>query len=245
MKTDDNKYIDGAKGIVDIAQSVVDNIDKFTSGDALDIASGAIGLIGTIGSVVGGPAGPLIAGVCGLIASILPLFGGNKGPSMAEMIADVIKDALEDFKDEAIYDSILEATSTMKQQLSSLNAIAKTNGGILSESEKSYLTQLDFENAGLGILAMLQNQIQRYKSVNEDKKSSRLAMYCYYYSMISLQKAIMLTLKCSLLRRNNMDGICAAVEACLYETLPKEGKEVLDFISDLPESRDSWWLLYR
>nr|XP_047127827.1 toxin CfTX-A-like [Hydra vulgaris] len=245
MKADDNKYIDGAKGVVDIAQSVVDNLDKFTSGDVLDISSGAIGLIGTIGSVVAGPAGPLIAGICGLVTSILPLFGGNKGPSMADVVYNVIKDALEDFKDESIYDGIISSADKIRLQLTSLNAIAKTNGGILSDSEKSYLTQMDFENAGLEALATLQNQIQRYKSANEDKKSSRLAMYCYYYSMISLQKATMLTLKCSLLRLNNMDGVCAAVEACLNEDLPKNGREVLDFISDIPENRDSWWLLYR
>lgn len=90
LKADSSKYIKGAEGIVKVAQSVVDNMDKFTSGDALEIASGAIAIIGTVGGIVGGPVGPLIAGVCGLISSILPLFGGKKGPSLGEVVDNVI-----------------------------------------------------------------------------------------------------------------------------------------------------------
>ena len=90
-----------------VAQSVVDNFDKFTSSDPLEIASGSIALIGTFGTVVGGPIGPLVAGVCGLVASILPLFGGKNGPSMPEVVDKIIREALDDFRDKEIYSKVL------------------------------------------------------------------------------------------------------------------------------------------
>lgn len=42
-----------------------------------------------------------------------------------------------------------------------------------------------------------------------------------------------------------MESIYAGVANYLYDALPKEDQKVLGFISEFPESRDSWWMLYR
>ena len=245
LKADSSKYIKGAEGIVKVAQSVVDNMDKFTSGDALEIASGAIAIIGTVGGIVGGPVGPLIAGVCGLISSILPLFGGKKGPSLGEVVDNVIREALEDFRDESIYAEVSGSLKEMTSHIAHLNGVASYNGGKMSKDEKSFLTTLDFSTVGSKTLAELQTQLDKHKNTTDEKKGSRLAMYCYYYCMISVQKQVILTLQCSLLRGNDMESIYAGVANYLYDALPKEDQKVLGFISEFPESRDSWWMLYR
>ncbi|XP_066916723.1 toxin CfTX-A-like [Clytia hemisphaerica] len=243
-KAKGNAYINGANGVVQVAQSVVNNLDKFTSGDALGIASGALAIIGTIGGVVGGPAGPLIAGVCCLVASILPLFGGSSGPSMGEVLEKVIKEALADFKDEEIYGQVLGSLRLMKPQMVELNGIAEKNGGLLKESEKSFLTTLDFSTAGVEILGALQAQLDRHKDTTNETEATRLATYCYYYSMISTQKRLILTLQCALLRRNDMEAIYHGVKSYLDNALLEEDKKTFKFLIDLPNN-GKWWLLYR
>ncbi|XP_066936532.1 toxin CfTX-A-like [Clytia hemisphaerica] len=243
-KAKGNAYISGANGVVQVAQSVVNNLDKFTSGDALGISSGALAIIGTIGGVVGGPAGPLIAGVCGLVASILPLFGGSSGSSMGEVLEKVIKEALSDFKDEEIYGQVLGSLRLMKPQMVELNGIAEKNGGLLKESEKSFLTTLDFSTAGVEILGALQAQLDRHKDTTNETEATRLATYCYYYSMISTQKRLILTLQCALLRRNDMEAIYHGVRSYLDNALLEEDKKTFKFLIDLPNN-GKWWLLYR
>ena len=243
LKTESNKYIEGAEGVVKVSQSVVDNMHKFTSGDPLEIASGAIAIIGTVGGIVGGPAGPLIAGVCGLVSSILPLFGGEEGPSMGDVVDKVIREALEDFRDESIYAEVIDSLKEMTANIAELNGVASHNGGKMSNEEKSFLTTLDFSIVGSRVLAELQTQLDKHKDTTDEKKCSRLAMYCYYYCLISVQKQVILTLHCSLLRRNDMESIYAGVANYFFNVLPKEDKKVLAFISELPES--GWWMLYR
>ena len=223
----------------------MDNYDKFTSGDALEIASGAIALIGTIGVVVGGPFGPLIAGVCGLIASILPLFGGKKGPSMSEVVDKVIREALDDFRDEEIYGKVIGSLKAMTAYTAQLNGIASHNSGHLSDEGKTLLTDMEFTTVATNTLGALQGQIEKYKSIkNNEKKSQRIAKYVYYYCMVSIQRTVIMNLQCSLLRVNDMEGVFAGVSNYLYEVLPKEDRKVLEFLSTLPDSGD-WWMLYR
>ena len=223
----------------------MDNYDKFTSGDALEIASGAISLIGTIGGVVGGPYGPLIAGVCGLIASILPLFGGKQGPSMSEVVDKVIREALDDFRDDEIYGEVIGSLKAMTAHIAQLNGIASHNSGHLSEEGKTFLTSTDFTTVGSSTLGALQCQIEKYKSIkNDEKKSQRIAKYAYFYCMVSVQRTVIMNLQCSLLRVNDMEGVFAGVSNYLYEVLPKEDRKVLEFLTTLPHSND-WWMLYR
>ena len=245
LQSKDNKYIKGAEGVVQVAQSVVDNVDKLTSGDPLDIAAGAISIIGTVGAVVGGPAGPLIAGVCGLIASILPMFGGKKGPTMGEVVDKVIREALDDFKDDSVYAQVIGSLKQMTAQIAQLNGVASQNGGKMSCDEKAFLTTLDFSTVGVTALGELQAQLERHRFTKDEKKGGRLAMYCYYYAMISVQRQVILTLQLSLLRRNDMEAIYAGVANYLYEALPKEDAKVLAFISEIPEKGNYWWMLYR
>ena len=156
-----------------VAQSVVNNFDKFTSSDPVEIALGSIALIGTIGTAVGGPTGPLIAGVCGLVASILPLFGGKKGPSMPEEVDKVIREALDDFRDEKIYGKVLGSIKAMTPHIAQLIVIAMYNSGHLSDQEKGFLTNMDFSTVGTDTLGALQGQIEKYKSIKNDEKNSQ------------------------------------------------------------------------
>ena len=230
---------------MNVAQGVVDNYDKFTSGDALEIASGAIAIIGTVGAVVGGPAGPLIAGVCGLVASILPLFGGKKGPSMSEVVDKVIREALDDFRDDEIYGQVIGSLKEMNAHIAQLNGVASYNSGHLSDEEKSWLTTMDFSTVGTRTLGALQGQIEKYKNIqNDEKKSQRIAKYVYFYCMVSIQRTVIMNLQCSLLRANDMEGVFAGVSNYLYEVLPKEDRKVLEFVSMLPSSKD-WFMVYR
>ena len=231
--------------MVNVAQGIVDNYDKFTSGDALEIASGAIAIIGTVGAVVGGPAGPLIAGVCGLIASILPLFGGKKGPSMSEVVDKVIREALDDFRDDEIYGQVIGSLKEMSAHIAEMSGVASYNSGLLSDAEKSWLTTMDFSTVGTKTLGVLQGQIEKYKSIgNDEKRSQRIAKYVYFYCMVSVQRTIIMNLQCSLLRANDMEGVFAGVSNYLYDVLPKEDRKVLEFVSTLPSSKD-WFMVYR
>ena len=231
--------------MVSVAKSIVDNFDKFTSGNALEIVSGTISMIGTIGGVVGGPFGPLIAGVCGVIASILPLFGGKKGPSMSEVVDNVIREALDDFRDEAIYVKVIDSLNTMTAHIAQLVGIATHNAGHLSDEEKGFLTTTDFTTVGTSALAALQVQIEKYKSIeNDENKSQRITKYVYYYCMVSIQRTVIMNLHCSLLRINDMEAIFAGVKEYLFKVLPKKDRNVLEFMSMLPSSKN-WWMLYR
>lgn len=202
-------------------------------------------MIGTIGGAVAGPYGPLVSGICKLVASVLPLFGGKKGPSMSELIDKVIREALDDFKDEAVYENVLGSLKEMASQVSQLNGIASHNGGKLSPEGKTFLTA-NFGRVAADALGILQGQIEKRERIdNDEKKSKRIAKYIYYYCMLSVQKHVVLNLQCSLLRINEMEGVFAGVANYLNNDLPKEDKKVLDFLSDLPSEEDKWWMVYR
>ena len=231
--------------MVRVAKSFGDNYDKFTSGDALEIASGAIALIDTIGGVVGGPYGPLITGVCGLIASILPLFGGKKGPSMSEVVDKVIREALDDFRKEEIYGKVIGSLNEMTLHITLLVGIASQNSGHLSTAEQSFLTTTDFTTVAIDTLGVLQGQIEKYESIkNDEKKSQSISLYAYFYCMVSIQRTVIMNLYCSLLRANDMEAIFAGVKEYLFEVLPKKDLKVFEFMSMLPSSKN-WWMLYR
>ena len=223
----------------------MDNYDKFTSGDALEIASGAIALIGTIGGVVGGPYGPLIADVCGLISSILPLFGGKKGPSMSEVVDEVIREALDDFMQDEIYGKVIGSLKEMTAHITLLVGIASHKSGHLSTEEKNFLATTEFTTVGISTVGRLQRQIEKYKDIkNDERKSQRIARYAYLYCMVSIQRTVIMNLYCSLLRANDMEAMFAGVKLYLFEVLPKEDRKVLEFLTTLPCSND-WWMLYR
>lgn len=244
LKLKDTTYIEGAEGIVSVAQCVSDNLDKFTSDDPLEIVSGAIALIGTIGGVVGGPYEPFVVGVCGLVVSIFPILGGKKGPSMPEMINEVIRRELDDFRDEEIYGKVIGSLKKMTTHIAHLNGVASHNFGLLTNEEKAFLTQINFSTIGADALGELQGQIEKYKSIkNDEKKSQRIAKYAYFYCMIAVQRNIILTLQCSLLKVNNMEALFSSVSKYLNEEQPMEDQKVLEFVSTLP-SKD-WFVVYR
>ena len=244
-KKEDNKDIKAALGVVDVAQSIVDNWSKFTSGDPLEITSGAIGIIGAVAGAVGGPIGLLVSGICGLVSAFLSIFGGNKGPSLGEVVDKVIRRALEDFQDESIHAQVIGSLKETTAHIANLNGIASYNDGQMTDVEKSFLTTMDFSTVGVETLGELQGQLDKYKLATKDPKASRVVNYCYYYCMISVLKRIILTLQCSLLRKNGMESIHAGAANYLYNTLPKEDQKVLGFLSELPDQPNNhWWSLY-
>lgn len=124
---------------------------------------------------------------------------------MSETVDKVIREALDEFKDEQIYESGIVSLKEMSAHIAELNGVAAHNAGLLTDKEKSFLTTLDFSTVGSETLGILQGQIEKHDSIkNDEKKSKRLAQYIYYYCMISVQKQVILTLQCSLLRTNEM-----------------------------------------
>eukprot|EP00111_Clytia_hemisphaerica_P016818 TCONS_00049876-protein len=210
-KTESEKYVQAAQGVVDLANTIVNNWQKFTSNDPLQITSGAIAIIGSIAGAVGGPIGLLVSGVCGLLTGFLSLFGGNSGPSLGDVVDQVIRKALNDYKDETIHAQVIGSLKETTAHIANLNGVALYNDGQMTDVEKSFLTSIDFSTIGVETLGELQEQLNKNKLTQDPPTATRLANYCYFYCMISLLKRIVLTLQCSLLRQNSMESIHAGV----------------------------------
>jgi len=239
--------IEGIAGFIEALTSITDNFENFTSGDAISIAIGAVNIVGAIGGVVAGPYGPLVAAGCGLISSILSLFGGG-GPSLTDQIDAIIRAALEDFKDEAIYESVIGSLRDIKAMITQLIGIAQYNGGKVGDNETSFLTDTSFSLVANDVLGVLEGQLSRHKTDTDSTKCSRLATYTFYYSNICLMKTILLNIHCGLLRRNELNGTFAGASKFLTEGMPNEDRKVLGFLEEIPEpgsSNGCWWMLYR
>jgi len=182
-----------------------------------------------------------------LISSILSLFGGG-GPSLTDQIDAIIRAALEDFKEESIYEAVIGSLRDIEGLISQLIGIAQYNGGLVSENETSFLTSTTFANIANDLLGVLEGQLSRHKTESDATKCSRLANYTFYYSNICLMKTILLNIHCGLLRRNKLDSVFAGVNRFLSETMPSQDRKVLGFMVEIPEPGNPsgyWWMLYR
>ena len=84
--------------VLKVVQVTVNSIEKFKSGDPVDIALGVLNIVSSIGSVLGGPYGPIITTICGIIGTILS-YGKPKHaqPSVVDQLAKVVHKELVNF----------------------------------------------------------------------------------------------------------------------------------------------------
>jgi len=239
--------IEGIADAIGALTSITDNFENFTSDDGISIAIGAVNIVGAIGSVVAGPYGPLVAAGCGLISSILSLFGGG-GPSLTDQIDAIIRAALEDFKEESIYEKVIGSLRDINALIAQLIGVAQYNGGIVSDKETSFLTDTSLANVANEVLGTLEGQLSRHKAETDEKKCSRLANYTFYYTNICLMKTILLNIHCGLLRRNELNSTFEGVKRVLTGLMQSQDRKVLGFLEEVPEPSNPsgyWWMLYR
>jgi len=237
--------VDGLTDLITALTCVTDNFTSFTSADANKIAQATFNIIGAVGLVVSGPYGPLVAAGCGLVSSTLALFGGGK-TTLADQLEVIIREAIEDFKNEAVYEATIGALKDITALISQLMGMARYNGGVVGPNEMSFLADAQIALVANDILGTLEGQLSMHKTSTDETKCKRLAQYTFFYSNISLQKTILLNIHCGLLRRNNMESVHAAVNNYLTQQMKSDDTKVLGFMSELPTPKGIfYWLLFR
>ena len=238
--------------MIKIVTKVVENWSKITSGDPIQTIEGVVEIIGSVGLGVGGPYGPLIAAGCGLVSSVLLLCtgSGNKKTSLQEQIKSYIDEAFKDFSDEVIRKEVNTAIIDIKTDLTLLLGIAQYNGGLIKNGEAALLNVDNFVTTGNNYLGAYKTQLDKYRTKNDDDEKSRLlALYTYYYALVCNLKQIMLTLLCCLLKMNGMNTLSFGVHNYQTNELTEQGKELLSFMSDIPnrdpKKDNNYWKLYR
>ena len=252
--SDEIKKSKDMENMIKVVTTLVDNWSKITSGDPAQAIVGVIEFIGSVGAVVGGPCGPLIAAGCGLIVSVLSLFtgGGSEKTSLCDQIKSYIDEAFADFKDEEMQKEMNTAKNEIRSLTAVLLGIVKHDNGIIKEkNEIAIITNVtNYVNAGNRFLGAYETQLVKYKTKNDnDEQSRRLAVYTFYYAVICNFKNYMLTLLCSLLKMNDIESAFSGVYYYQTKELPEEGRELLGFMSEIPDhdpkSGKNYWKLYR
>ena len=119
----ENQSVQNLSNAINVASSVVKNVDNFKSADPIKVATGVLDIVGTIASCCG-PKGAVVGALCSLVASILPLFGGgSKEKGLADVVKEVIDKALDDFKNDEIDEKMQVDTMKIQTDLTFLCGI--------------------------------------------------------------------------------------------------------------------------
>eukprot|EP01083_Nonionella_stella_P151066 482253_1 len=173
-----------------------------------------------------GPYGAAAGSMCVLVSSILGLFGGgSRTKSLRTVVNEVVRSALDDYKEEVIHQKLTEDRGTMAGDISYLTAFLDAK----DEKESIVVKSKSYMHIASNSLSELASQITLHRNTNDEKKAKRVAKYIYEYCSVSVVKRIIIGLHCSLLSIMQCPTICRAESAAL-NTSENEVKSLLNFM---------------
>eukprot|EP01084_Bolivina_argentea_P112702 200980_1 len=248
-----------------VATSIGSNIDKFSSGEPLEIASATLNLVGSVSqfAAFAGPIGEGIAAVagpvCSLVSGILGFFGDKKKESPEQMlrrvmedvidrIGEAIKQAVDEIKtkiDEQFYKELkAEAAGELEIMSTLLSALMEySKYETLSPQAIDQISDRDWFLDGLKFTGKLFDVINDLKYTKDKRTSQRLAQYLCIYCHIRTLHAFVLVLASTLLESNGVRDVATAFNAALNNQFDLD-KSRLEVFGKAPSSDNETGYIY-
>eukprot|EP01083_Nonionella_stella_P217150 779764_1 len=242
---------EGGGGAASIASGICDMV-----GGIAPLVGGPYGeLVGAVFGLAGA-----VIGLC---------LGGQKSVAeqikgMIDELKTFISKEFDDFKNDDIAARLTEMTMTFHVEIIFLEALITKQGFsmeqlnemqndanqlpdlqptttpfALKEVEQQQLTTFYYRQFGLRTLAILAQQIDKYKYTKDQAKAQRIAKYVFHYSQIAMYRRLLLLYQCILLKRNGLDSTFHAVYAVLNDY--SDDKQILELFTQYPEANAWLW----
>ncbi len=182
--------------IASTTESLILNFNKIISGDPVTSVTGVLGVIGGVAGLASGPAGVAVGAVCSVITTILSLFGVG-GANESALQEKMIRELLEQFKDEELSVELEKSLNKIKAHISTIEGIFETyqnNPDKIKAELSNHLisNEVDIINLGRDFISELGSRIKERLSTSDDKVALRVNKYLFYCTMVYARKQFLL-----------------------------------------------------
>jgi len=230
---------DVVKASIELLKKMVESIDKFQSGDIVDVINGIFDIVNGILAFASfpGPEGTVIAAIAGpllsLIGSILSLCFGNKTESQEHMLHRIVTECLKVQTDQELQSLACGEMAKMNQNL----VILKKLSEYPTLAPESLYTISQIYSSGVGFLGRLWYFIELGMGSKDKNDASRTARLMYLFATIGFMQMAQLSLLSALYRKAGAVQLCEVTLAVQKDQAKTAYDRMLD-IGKMPSERN-------
>ncbi len=182
-------YGDAADATVATFEAVMGSIDKFESGDPIEITIGVLDILAEVSqfAALTGPQGMIVAAVvgpvCTIISSLLGAGREEQVESDEDMLKRVITEALSVSKFQDLKDTSAGVTKELNERMSEVKIFLDT-ADQLGSRDRDRIVSDTYTYAGAEFLGKLKNHIQRDYVTDDHSVANRTAVLITAYASV-------------------------------------------------------------